>query len=90
MADTTAPDPVTARLEEIRQRNDCAVNGYIQARMSAQDVPALVAAVEAALALADGWLAQKPPPHSAAEVERAANGYALRVAITKELPGEDG
>lgn len=91
-ADTT-PDPVTAALEEMRERSAKAMLGfssnpgtYID---SANDVPSLLAAVEAVLKLADTWAAGRPGEIGPGFNATRACGRRIREAITRALTGKE-
>ena len=86
----TEADPLAAALAGIRERHEGAET---YALGSAEDVPRLLAAVEAALKLASGW-ADGPIDATSALTEdrdwvRADCGEGLRQAITLALTGEE-
>lgn len=85
------PDPLAAALERIGERTAdvraayaTGFGGNAAARESAEDVPRLLAAVEAAIASASRWKRFAAPGD--AQDECADD---LRQAITRELLGEE-
>jgi hypothetical protein len=91
-----APDPIAERLAEIREDRGLASELPMTAdprRVIDRQVPRLLDAIEAVLALAGEWAALAPPddwgetPH---DTVQADDGRAIRVAIAAALLlGED-
>jgi hypothetical protein len=91
MADPSAPDPVAAELAGIGIRSEYASSRYAdvaEVRESASDVPRLLAAVEAALRLADQWHDGRGNDYSASALYASKLREVLREELLSERQGD--
>lgn len=86
-----APEELTAELERIRERNEHLrtrygyVGGLMALTGAKDDVPRLVAAIEAVLAEADSWAQEIPGAIGPGYNATRACGRRAREIITREL-----